>query len=55
MTLAELYANNANECKEAAERTDNPVHRKMLRKMAREWMQDVAALRAMPTGSPSTH
>ena len=30
MTLAELYAQNARQCTNAAERADNPVHRVML-------------------------
>ena len=33
------------ECREAAERTDNAVHRVRLLKAAREWWQDAEALR----------
>jgi len=34
MTLAELYAQNARQCTNAAERADNPVHRVMLLRVA---------------------
>jgi len=46
MTLADVYEHNAKECREAAERTDNAVHRVRLLKAAREWWQDAEALRA---------
>jgi hypothetical protein len=46
MTLADVYEHNAKECREAAERTDNAVHRVRLLKTAREWWQDAKALRA---------
>ena len=45
MTLADVYEHNAKECREAAERTDNAVHRVRLLKAAREWWQDAEALR----------
>jgi hypothetical protein len=37
----ELYEHHAKECVRAAGQTDNPKHREMLLKMAREWMQEV--------------
>ena len=43
MTLAELYAQNAKECTNAAERADNPVHRVMLLRVACDWWQEAAA------------
>ncbi len=46
MTLADVYEQNAKECREAAERTYNATHRAMLLKTAREWWQDAEALRA---------
>ena len=45
MTLADVYEHNAKECREAAERTDNAVHRVRLLKTAREWWQDAEAVR----------
>ena len=45
MTLADVYEHNAKECREAAKRTDNAVHRLRLLKTAREWWQDAKALR----------
>jgi len=45
MTLADVYEHNAKECREAAERTDNAVHRVRLLKAALEWWQDAEALR----------
>ena len=46
MTKAELYDQHAKDCLEAADRTDNPVYRVMLHKMAQEWIRDAAVLRA---------
>jgi hypothetical protein len=46
MTLADVYEHNAKECREAAERTDNAVHRVRLLKTARERWQDAKALHA---------
>ena len=46
MTLADVYEHNAKECRKAAERTDNAVHRAMLLKTARKWWQDAETLRA---------
>jgi hypothetical protein len=43
MTLAELYAQNARQCTNAAERADNPVHRVMLLRVACDWWQEAAA------------
>ena len=43
MTLAEPYAQNAKECRNAAERADNPVHRVMLLRVACDWWQEAAA------------
>ena len=43
MTLAELYAQNARQCANAAERADNPVHRVTLLRVACDWGQDAAA------------
>ena len=43
MTLAELYAKNARQCTNAAERADNPVHRVMLLRGACDWWQEAAA------------
>jgi hypothetical protein len=43
MTLAELYAQNARQCTNAAERADNPVHRVMLLRGACDWWQEAAA------------
>ena len=40
MTLAELYAQNARQCANAAERADNPVHRVMLLRVACDWWQE---------------
>ena len=40
MTLAELYAQNARQCTNAAERADNPVHRVMLLRVACDWWQE---------------
>ena len=45
MTLADVYEHNAKECREAAERSDNPLERARLLKTAREWWQDAKALR----------
>jgi hypothetical protein len=45
MTLADVYEHNAKECREAAERTDNAVHRVTLLKAAGKWWQDAEALR----------
>jgi hypothetical protein len=45
MTLADVYEHNAKECREAAERSDNPIDRARLLKTAREWWQDAKALR----------
>jgi hypothetical protein len=42
MTLAELYAQNARQCANAAERADNPVHRVMLLRVACDWWQEAA-------------
>jgi hypothetical protein len=42
MTLAELYAQNARQCTNAAERADNPVHRVMLLRVACDWWQEAA-------------
>jgi hypothetical protein len=46
MTLADVYEHNAKECRRAAERTANAVHRASLLKIAREWWQDAEAVRA---------
>jgi hypothetical protein len=46
MTLADVYEHNAKQCRKAAERTDNAVHRVRLLKAASEWWQDAEALRA---------
>lgn len=54
MTLADVYEHNAKECREAAERTDNAVHRVRLLKTAREWWQDAKALRASTHLPPGT-
>ena len=43
MTLAELYAQNARQCTNAAERADNPVHRVTLLRVACDWWQEAAA------------
>ena len=43
MTLAELYAQNARQCTNAAERADNLVHRVMLLRVACDWWQEAAA------------
>jgi hypothetical protein len=43
MTLAELYAQNARQCTDAAERADNPVHRVMLLRVACDWWQESAS------------
>ena len=40
MTLADVYEHNAKECREAAERSDNPIDRARLLKTAREWWQE---------------
>jgi hypothetical protein len=49
MTLADVYEHNAKECREAAERSDNPIDRARLLKTAREWWQDAKALRKQRT------
>ena len=43
-SLVKLYEQHARECAEAAERTDDPVQRVILLRMAREWMEDAAAI-----------
>jgi hypothetical protein len=43
-SLVKLYEQHARECAEAAERTDDPVHRVILLRMAHEWMEDAAAI-----------
>jgi hypothetical protein len=53
--LADLYDLHAKECREAAERIDNPVHRLILLQMERDWLRDAAALRrSTQATSPST-
>jgi len=46
MTLADVYEHNAKECREAAERTDNAVHRVRLLKTAvfqpKQWAEKEA-------------
>jgi hypothetical protein len=42
MTLTELYAQNARQCANAAERADNPVHRVTLLRVACDWWQEAA-------------
>ena len=46
MKLAKIYERNARECRKAAERTDNAVHRSRLLRTAREWWQEAERLRA---------
>jgi hypothetical protein len=46
--LDELYEYHARDCINSAEQTDDPKHRELLLKMAREWTQEAAALRAAP-------
>jgi hypothetical protein len=56
LSLVKLYEQHARECAEAAERTDNPVHRMILLRMAREWMEDATAIAstlAEPEGTGS--
>ena len=43
-SLVKLYEQHARECAEAAERVDDPVRRLILLRMAREWMEDAAAI-----------
>lgn len=43
-SLVKLYEQHARDCAEAAERADDPVHRVILLRMAREWMDDAAAI-----------
>ena len=43
-SLVKLYEKHARECAEAAERTDDPVRRVILLRMAREWIDDAAAI-----------
>ena len=42
--LVKLYKQHARECAEAAERTDDPVQRVILLRIAREWIEDAAAI-----------
>ena len=44
-SLADLYELHTKECREAAERIDDPVHRLILLQMVRAWL-DAAALPA---------
>jgi hypothetical protein len=44
LLLSKLYDHHAKDCVHQAGRTDNPKHREMLLKMAREWTR-AAALR----------
>jgi hypothetical protein len=43
-SLVKLYQQHAQQCAEAAERTDDPVHRVLLLRMARAWTDDAAAI-----------
>jgi hypothetical protein len=43
-SLVKLYEQHAWECTEAAERTDDSVYRVILLRMAREWIEDAAAI-----------
>ena len=43
MTLAELYAQNARQCANAADRAANPVHRVTLLRVACDWWREAAA------------
>jgi hypothetical protein len=43
-SLVKLYEQRARECAEAAERTDDPLDRVILLRMAREWREDAAAI-----------
>jgi hypothetical protein len=53
-SLVKLYEQQARECADAAERTDDPVHRVVLLRMAREWMEDAAAIAStVPEGTGS--
>jgi hypothetical protein len=55
-SLVKLYERHARECAKAAERTDDPIHRVALLRMAREWMEDAAAIAstlAEPEGTGS--
>jgi hypothetical protein len=53
MTLAELYAHNARQCANAAERAGNPVHRVTLLRVACDWWQEAAAtMRSTVAGQP---
>jgi hypothetical protein len=42
-----LYEDHAKDCVEVAGRTDNPAHREILVKEARDSMKDAAALQAV--------
>ncbi len=50
MTLAELYAQNARQCANAAERADNPVHRVTLLKGACDWWREAATAQSTVAG-----
>jgi len=54
MTLADVYEYNAKECREAAERTDNVVHRVRLLKAAREWWAGRGSAARPPAAGGST-
>ena len=43
-SLVKQYKQYANECAEAAEQTDDSIQRVILLRMAREWMEDAAAI-----------
>jgi hypothetical protein len=53
-TLKELYEHHADDCTRAAERTDDPVFRRMLLMLALQWRlaaQEEAS--KQPTGDPN--
>ena len=55
VTLADIYEQNAKECKAAAERTDQPVERSILRRMGQQWARDALAARAADAVPFSDH
>ena len=46
VSLVEVYERQAVDCVQTAARIDDPNHREMLLKMAREWRMEATALRA---------